>query len=100
MAGNKQYYRLKQVDIDNRSKLSNIVLITGAKPLTLAIAGVFPNPANAEVNVIIDAPGRDNVTLVVTDIYGKNVKQRAANVETGSNTIPVISAHWQKAAIW
>jgi Secretion system C-terminal sorting domain len=85
----KQYYRLNQLDIDGRSKLSNIVMITGDKPKTLGIGGLFPNPASTVVNVLIDAPGRDNVTLVITDMGGKTVKQQLASVETGSNTVPM-----------
>ena len=88
-AGDRQYYRLRQVDLDNRSKLSNIVLIKGNKPVTLAIGGLFPNPANSQINVILDAPVRDKVTLVVMDATGKSVIQKLVNVETGSNTIPV-----------
>jgi hypothetical protein len=88
-ATKKQYYRLKQIDIDGRSKLSNIVMITGDKPKLLGIGGLFPNPASTVVNVLIDAPGRDNVTLVITDMSGKTVKQQSAGVETGSNTVPM-----------
>lgn len=87
--GKKQYYRLRQVDIDGRNKLSNIVLIKGDKPEMLGIGGLFPNPARTQVNVIIDAPRRDNVTLVVLDMAGKTVKQQLVNVELGSNTVPV-----------
>lgn len=83
----KQYYRLNQKDIDGHSKLSNIVLINGDKPKTLGIGGLFPNPASTQVNVIIDAPQRDKVTLVVTDMTGKTVKQQLANVGIGSNTV-------------
>jgi hypothetical protein len=87
--GSKQYYRLRQVDFDNHSKLSNIVLIKGDKPVTLMIDGLFPNPANSLVNVMIAAPNKDYVTLVITDIAGRTVIQLLLNVETGSNTIPV-----------
>jgi len=86
---NKQYYRLRQIDNDNRSKFSNIVLIKGDKPVVLTIDGVFPNPASSTVNVIVATPYRDRVTLVVTDISGRTVAQKVVNVETGSNTIPV-----------
>jgi hypothetical protein len=89
-SGVKHYYRLRQLDYDGRSKFSSIVMIRGNKPLSLAIGGIFPNPANGSlVNVIIDAPKQDRVTLVVTDFSGRIVKQKAANVESGSNTIPV-----------
>lgn len=51
---------------------------------------MFPNPANGSlVNVIIDAPKQDRVTLIVTDFSGRIFKQKAANVQNGSNTIPV-----------
>lgn len=88
-ASRKSYYRLNQKDFDGRSKLSNIVVINGGKPTILGIGGLFPNPASTLVNVIIDAPKRDDVTLVVMDVTGKTVKQKLVNVETGSNTVPV-----------
>jgi hypothetical protein len=89
LVGKKQYYRLNQKDIDGNSKLSNIVVITRDKPTELSIGGIFPNPASTQVNVIIDAPQRDKVTLVVTDMAGKTVIQQQANIDLGSNTIPV-----------
>ncbi len=88
-ASRKSYYRLNQQDIDGRSKLSNVVLINGEKPTRIGIGGIFPNPATTQVNVLIDAPQRDDVTLVVMDVLGKTVKQKVVNVETGSNTVPV-----------
>lgn len=88
-ASPKQYYRLKQIDLDGRSKLSNIVMITGGRPAILGIGGLFPNPARTVVNVIIDAPQRDDITVLVTDMAGKTVKQQLANVDIGSNTVPV-----------
>jgi hypothetical protein len=77
------------VDIDSRSKLSNIVVINGEKTNALAISGLFPNPATQLVNVIVDAPQREDVTVTVTDMLGKILSQKLVNVETGANTIPV-----------
>jgi len=88
-SGKKQYYRLNQKDIDGNSKLSNVVMITRDKPTVLGIGGLFPNPARTSVNVIIDAPQRDKITIVVTDMAGKTVIQQQANVDLGSNTVPV-----------
>ena len=87
--GKKQFYRLNQKDIDGNSKLSNIVMITGDKPGSLEIGGLFPNPARDMVNVIINTPQKDRVTVVVTDMSGKIVKQQQENVDTGANTVPV-----------
>lgn len=85
----RNYYRLNQKDIDGRSKISNVVLINGDKPTVIGIGGIFPNPASSTVNVLIDAPRRDDVTVVVMDALGKTLKQKVVNVEIGSNTVPV-----------
>jgi len=87
--GKKQYYRLNQKDIDGNGKLSNVVMITRDRPTVLGIGGLFPNPASTLVNVIIDAPQRDKITIVVTDMGGKMVIQQQASVDLGSNTVPV-----------
>jgi hypothetical protein len=89
LASKKNYYRLRQVDLDNRSKLSNVVMISSDKPKIAGIGGIFPNPASQLVNVIVEAPQREDVTLVVMDVSGKMVKQKLVNVETGSNTVPI-----------
>ncbi|HWR32050.1 MAG TPA: T9SS type A sorting domain-containing protein [Chitinophagaceae bacterium] len=89
ITGSTQLYRLRQVDIDNHSKLSSIVRIKGEKPVTLTIDHLFPNPASTVVNVMIDAPNRDRATLIITDITGRQMSQQIVSIETGSNTIPV-----------
>lgn len=85
----KQYYRLRQVDIGGYSKFSGIILIKGDKPGALNIDGMFPNPASNTINVIVATPDRSLITLVVTDINGRTLIQKVANVGTGSNTIPI-----------
>jgi subtilisin-like proprotein convertase family protein len=89
LSGSKQYYRLRQIDIDSREKLSNIILIKGQRPTRLNLSGLFPNPANNIVNIILDAPVADDVKLMVTDLSGKLIKQQSASVEAGTNTIPI-----------
>ncbi|HEY6504403.1 MAG TPA: T9SS type A sorting domain-containing protein [Chitinophagaceae bacterium] len=89
VASKRNYYRLNQQDMDGRSKMSNVVMISSDKPTSIAIGGIFPNPATTQINVIIDAPRREDVTLVVMDVLGKTLKQKVVNVETGSNTVPV-----------
>lgn len=88
LTGNKQFYRLRQVDIDGRSKLSNIVIIKDdSRPASLTIDGLFPNPANAEVNIIAASPIRDQITVIVMDATGRTVLENVVSVESGSNTI-------------
>jgi len=89
LSGTKQYYRLRQIDFDNRSNLSTIVLVKGERPVITVIDGVFPNPARSSVNILIAASEREKVTLVVTDMAGRVVSSKIVSVEQGSNTIPL-----------
>ena len=87
--GIRQYYRLRQVDIDNRSEFSNIILIKGEKPLELTIGRLFPNPARTIVNVEVTLPDKDRITVLITDMAGRVVMQNVRTVEAGINTVPV-----------
>ncbi|NOT52610.1 MAG: hypothetical protein HOP10_15205, partial [Chitinophagaceae bacterium] len=42
LSGSRQYYRLKQVNLDNSSKYSNIVLIKGDRGMQMTIDGLYP----------------------------------------------------------
>jgi hypothetical protein len=83
------YYRLKQVDIDGRSKTSNIVLLKRFQVNAFALSNVYPNPANAVVNIILTAPSVNKVNIIITDIAGKPVMQQAAQLAAGSNNLSI-----------
>ncbi|MBS4044175.1 MAG: T9SS type A sorting domain-containing protein, partial [Chitinophagaceae bacterium] len=51
----------------------------------IKLTGLYPNPATEEVTISIDAPSAERITLVVTDIYGKQIMQQNITVEVGSN---------------
>ena len=59
------------------------------KPVLITINGLFPNPASSIINMLIAAPGKDKVSVVVTDMSGRIMIQKSMNVETGSNTLPL-----------
>jgi len=42
----------------------------------LLTMSLFPNPAYYSVNVIINSPAHDEVTLLMTDVNGKLVKRQ------------------------
>jgi Secretion system C-terminal sorting domain len=86
-ASKQYYYRLKQIDFDNHSKFSNIVRIKRDISEAVTIDGLFPNPANTVVNVLVTTPAKNKISLVVSDIAGKTMIQQPAAVETGANTI-------------
>lgn len=89
VSGLKQLYRLRQVDVNGMAKLSNIISISSGKPTVLMLAGLFPNPAANKVNLLVDAPAKDNITIVITDAMGRMVKTQRAFVDAGSNTVQV-----------
>jgi hypothetical protein len=85
----KQFYRLKQIDIDERAKMSNVVMISGAKPTILGFGGLFPNPARNILNVIVNSPKNDMIELVVRELGGKIVRNKLIPVGEGSNSIDI-----------
>lgn len=87
--GLKQYYRLRQVDMSGAVKLSNTVLISGVRASVLTLSGLFPNPAVSKVNLMVEAPAKDNLTILIMDAVGKVVKTQKASVEAGANTLSV-----------
>ena len=89
VTGLRQYYRLRQVDLGGYNRLSNVVLIKSDRPTMITIDGIFPNPATTTINILVGAPVKDKVSIVVTDMAGRIMITKNMNVETGSNTLPL-----------
>jgi len=87
--GIKQYYQLRQVDMDNHSKLSPIIMIQTVKPRMVYIDGLYPNPSNELINILVICRSKDKMVLLITDLAGKRLLEKVVNVEAGSNKIPV-----------
>ena len=81
------YYRLKQVNLDGRSKYSNIVSIKGIKVAEVVLSAIFPNPVSRVLNVIITSPEKENLTIVITDLAGKSFLRKSLIVELGENKV-------------
>lgn len=89
VTGDKQFYRLRQIDFDGRVKISNIVLLKSDKPTVITIDGIFPNPAVTVVNLRVSSPQKDKVQMVIVDMNGRLMMHRQLTVDVGSNTLPV-----------
>jgi hypothetical protein len=85
--GMVQYYRLRQVDNDGRSQLSNVVIIRESNPITLSIVDVYPNPATNIVNVVMSAPASDKVIAMITDLLGNIVSSKQVVLQKGNNSV-------------
>ena len=82
------YYRLKQIDKDGRSSLSNIVFLKG-KNARMSLSNIYPNPVHNSINLTLDVPATDNVNIEIRDIAGKVVFRQAATVVEGANKLPL-----------
>ena len=99
-------YRIKQIDIDNRSKLSEIRAVRGDGQKGKTI--VYPNPSSdGKVRIIFEAV--DGVRdISVTDISGRVIKQMKGitnnnivvdNLTTGIYTVRIINNETGKQEI-
>ncbi len=64
------YYRLAMVDLDGSIQYSKTVAIVGDGS-SFAVASIYPNPANSQLNVALYSPTATNVTYTITDISGR-----------------------------
>ena len=81
------YYRLRQVDIDNRFVYTKTVIIRNearGKAFT-----VWPNPVLDNVNVTLQSDKNQNLSLRVVDYNGRVVRTQVVNVTRGVNQITV-----------
>jgi choice-of-anchor B domain-containing protein len=89
-----QYYRLRQVDFDDRSEVSQAVhvLVEGKR----AGFNVFPTliiPDLDQVSVQMPASGAD-ITLTVTDMQGKMVHNAQFTAQETEQRISLTVSHW------
>ncbi|GEO10415.1 T9SS-dependent choice-of-anchor J family protein [Segetibacter aerophilus] len=69
------YYRLKQVDKDNKQELTRVVYVTFEVGVTVSLS---PNPAKDVVNIALRNVG-EVVSIQLVDVNGKVVKRQSVN---------------------
>ncbi len=82
-----QYYRLKMTDLDGKTTFSNIakVFINSG---SFVISNVYPQPLKSNTaNIVISAPEKANLQLLLTDITGRILINKNISVEKGENTV-------------
>jgi hypothetical protein len=87
--GAVQYYRLRQVDINNQGRFSTVVKIKGEKAAVVTLDGVAPNPVHNSLTASISSPSKSRVHLQVMDMKGRIVLQQQATILEGTNAIPL-----------
>ncbi|MBJ7427546.1 MAG: T9SS type A sorting domain-containing protein [Bacteroidia bacterium] len=93
------YYRLKQIDFDGKTTLSQVVRVTkNAESMNSMI--VFPNPFNNEYNVSFNAAKAGMITLETVNLEGKVIVIKTTAVTQGANTVPVVEAANLSAGVY
>jgi parallel beta-helix repeat protein len=81
------YYRLRQVDLDNRYVYTKTALVRN-ESMSKAFS-VWPNPVIDNVNITLTADRNQNLNLRVVDLNGRVVRSQVVNVTKGMNQITV-----------
>jgi len=79
------YYRLKMIDIDGSSEQSEVVAV--ANRYGSFVGGLFPNPAEDQISVVIDADAEMLAYLRVLDASGRLVGEHRSTVAAGQQTV-------------
>ena len=95
-AGNRYYYRLKQIDIDKRFVYSPVVSVKLEAQEGFTLDQNYPNPTRSETNIKFTLPRSAKVNLSLYDMSGRLVKVlvneskdsgiHTVNVNTGTLT--------------
>lgn len=80
------YYRLKQIDFDGNYTYSDIIAIR-SKDKIWSLSDIYPNPFNNELNLDISTLEKQEVNIVVYDVYGKINYNEKIQLNEGNNKL-------------
>lgn len=80
------YYRLRMIDINGEVKLSSVVVVTNGTD-GLFLTTMAPTIVTSRARITVSSSQRGNLQLVITDMYGRIVKQQINGIDTGSQEI-------------
>lgn len=83
------FYRLKMVDADGRSKYSAVIKINNNK--SVKFAELLQNPVEGNISFIISNEIRDNVMVILYNSSGQQVKSWNLGRQQGTVLLPVES---------
>ena len=85
---NNAWYRLRTVDIDGKSRYSNVIRIVN-EAHTLMVLSVTPNPFESTVRVQVNSDKVVPATIRIIDLTGREMYKSNNLLSTGNNTISV-----------
>jgi hypothetical protein len=82
------HYRLKQIDTDGSLTYSETLQVQVTPPKTYALGQNYPNPFNPETRIAFQLKNREQVTIKVFDVLGRNVRTLVdQTLEAGTHQI-------------
>jgi hypothetical protein len=94
------YYRLKQVDFDGTSELSEVRSVNFGKERVTSNIVAYPNPGAGELNVMFESVVNTTTNITVVDFYGKTVLSGSYNTNVGLNHINLENATGLAAGVY
>jgi hypothetical protein len=90
LTARRYYYKLKQIDFDERYKYSAIVSATLNGKGEYSLRQNYPNPTNGETTIQFTLPKTEKVNLSLFDVSGRVVKVIVnSSKDEGTHAIPV-----------
>jgi hypothetical protein len=84
------YYRLKNVDVDNTTSNSNIIVIEfNENKNVLDATTVYPNPFSNKITLQIPSLNKATAAIEILDIHGKVISNMNKSVEPGINSLDI-----------
>jgi len=88
LAPGTYFYRLRQVDFDNKNTFSAIVSATVSGKGTVSLFQNYPNPFSGTTSIRFDLPKTQHARLTLVDLAGREVRVLTDRVsEAGSHII-------------
>jgi hypothetical protein len=83
------YYRLKQIDFDNKVQFSEVVKVTRQNENPLNIFTISPNPSINKIKIGVSSESNTRASMVITDASGKIILKNSIQLMTGFQNISV-----------
>lgn len=88
LATGTTYYRLKMKDTEGKITYSQVVaVLNGAKGVVLT--SLMPTVVTSSATLTVSSTEKGTMQLVITDMYGRMVKQQIQAIGTGNQQIPL-----------
>ena len=83
------YYRLKQIDRNDKFEFSKTISIAGASLKDLKLIAVYPNPVKNVLRVKLEVPVAQQTTAVIIDAVGKLAMRHVVQLSQGEHDLDI-----------